>query len=523
MITTSFLSSDAFCTMLVRCRINQHGVYVTMRLLITWSDRGSAGPKPAHHAARPRTDRGPVARLIQQPDIGLYDQAWVLTTPSGLPLAQGLVDDLRPSSPNVRLVPLPVSDPTDHHQLFGALGPLLDTLPRPADLDVVLSAGTPQTQTLWVLLQMAGLLDFGGRTRLLQVIPDAFVPVPHPKPWREVRLDIEDFPEVRALRAELHRLRAALHADATGIVGAGVAITRLKRQLARVAPSEVPVLVLGETGTGKELVARAVHGLSRRAAGPFVAESCASLAEGVLQSELFGHERGAFTGAVARRKGLFELAHGGTLFLDEVGELPPRVQALLLRVLQEGELRRVGGERTVGVDVRVVAATHRDLAAMVAEGTFRQDLYYRLRGATLRVPPLRERPEDLGPLVQHFLGELGHTRLKLGPGVQDRLTAWDWPGNVRELRAEVVRWTVFCDARVEVADLSPELRDTTVGAATSGAPPADHLRPLATQVAELEANAILAALEHLDGNKSAAARLLAIDRNTLKRKLRALP
>jgi transcriptional regulator with GAF, ATPase, and Fis domain len=179
----------------------------------------------------------------------------------------------------------------------------------------------------------------------------------------------------------------------------------------RVAASNASVLLVGETGTGKELVARTIHRLSERVAGPFIAENCGAFSEGVLASELFGHERGAFTGAAARRRGLFEQADGGTLFLDEIADTSPRVQVSLLRVLQEGTLRRVGAEQPITVDVRVIAATHRDLSALVAKGEFREDLYYRLCGATVRVPPLRERLGDLEGLVRHFLAELGATKL----------------------------------------------------------------------------------------------------------------
>ena len=209
-------------------------------------------------------------------------------------------------------------------------------------------------------------------------------------------------------------------------------------RVVRVAPSELPVLVEGETGAGKELVARALHDGSLRADGPFVAENCAALAESVLASELFGHEAAAFTGATARHRGLFEQASGGTIFLDEIGELSPQVQAMLLRVLQEGTVRRVGGEQPIKVDVRVVAATHRDLEQMVRDGRFREDLWYRLRGATVRVPPLRERIADLPAMIKAFLAEatLGRRArtLVVTPEAMVHLAAYAWPGNVRELR-----------------------------------------------------------------------------------------
>ena len=301
----------------------------------------------------------------------------------------------------------------------------------------------------------------------------------------------------------------------------------LGARVARVAATDVPALILGETGTGKELVARAIHESSARARGPFIAENCGVFTEGVLQSELFGHEAGAFTGATGRRRGVFEQAAGGTLLLDEVGELAPRVQASLLRVLQDGSLRRVGGEGRLHVDVRVLAATHRDLAAMVAAGTFREDLYYRLRGATIEVPPLRARASDVALLVQSFLDEVRATRQGRGLTVTREalraLGSYAWPGNVRELRAEVLRWGVFCDDTVDLADLAPEIR-------APGAPPRpalpvslpDQAAPppsLAAVLEEAEQAAITAAMAREGGNLSRVARALGIDRNTLKRKL----
>ena len=413
---------------------------------------------------------------------------------------------MRAHIPAVTLRVLDIADPSDFELLFRALRPVLEDLP-PAAVDVLLSPGTPQAQACWVLLVKAELL----RARMLQVIPAAFVPVPHPRPWREVRLDFAGFPEIRALREEVGRLRARV--APLGLVGESVVMRQLAARVAAVARSEVPVVVHGETGSGKELVARALHDQGPRAKMAFVPENCGAFAEGVLQSELFGHERGAFTGAATRRRGLFELADGGTLFLDEVGELPLSTQTHLLRVLQDGTMRRVGGESPIRVDVRIVVATHRDLAALVREGRFREDLYYRLRGATLEVPPLRDRPGDLELLVEHFLGG---RLLSPTPAAWRALREWRWPGNVRELRSEVLRWTVFCTDRVGVDDLAPEIR----GVVLEAEPSATGVRRLADVVAEAEALAIGQALRQESGNLSATARALGIDRNTLKRKLR---
>ncbi|WP_437925549.1 RNA repair transcriptional activator RtcR family protein [Sorangium sp. So ce291] len=501
------------------------------RLLLTWSDAGTLGPAPAHQGRRPEGDRGPVLRLLDQEE-SRYDAIVVLTIPAGEAPSRALVERARERAPRVELRVVDVDDPSDHAKLFRALGKLSAKLKRafpPAAwaTDVLLSAGTPQAQTLWVILVQAGLLP----ARMLQVIPAAFVPRPHPRAVREVRLDIEGFPEIRALREEVVRLRAEARTRDTVLVGESEPMRFLRARIARVAATDVPVLILGETGTGKELAARAIHEHSPRGKGPFIAENCGVFAEGVLASELFGHEAGAFTGAAGRRRGVFEQAHGGTLFLDEIGELSPRVQASLLRVLQDGTLRRVGGEATIELDVRVLAATHRDLAAMVAEGTFREDLYYRLRGAIIEVPPLRARGGDIEILARAFLDEVRARRkgrgLKVTREALRCLYQHPWPGNVRELRAEVHRWGVFCDHTVDVGDLAPEIA-STAGRPAGGfdrpaevAPDGDEVATLAEAVASAERGAIGRALDVHHGNISRAARALGIDRNTLKRKLAA--
>jgi len=496
-----------------------------MRLLLTWSDRSLLQSPSSHHGERPKHDRGPVLRLLEQEESrGAYDAAWVLTTPPQSKPTETLVEAMRTYVPEVDRHVLPVDDPSDHEQLFRQLLPIIGRIPEGAEVTTVLSAGTPQAQTLWVLLVKSGMLP----ARMVQVVPPAFVPHPHPKAVREVTLDIPGFPEIRALREEVVQLRA-LERARSGMVGSSPAMHELVRRIARVGPATVPVLVLGETGTGKELVARAVHAASNRAEGPFLAENCGALPEGTLASELFGHEKGAFSGAIARRRGLFELAHGGTLFLDEIGEAGPQVQAGLLRALEQGTVRRVGGEHTVHVDVRIVAATHRDLRRMVAEGRFREDLYYRLEGAVLEVPPLRARIGDLEGLVAHFAEQLG-VRARPTREAWQALQLHDWPGNVRELRAEVARWAVFCEKRVELADLSAAIRASGKGrgrravveasASAGTVAPNRPPRPLAEVLAEVEQREIAEALSRNGGNLARTARELGIDRNTLKRKLR---
>jgi DNA-binding NtrC family response regulator len=306
------------------------------------------------------------------------------------------------------------------------------------------------------------------------------------------------------------------------IIGDAPTLRDVLAKVEQVAPTHSTVLLRGETGTGKELVAHAIHINSPREEKPFVRVNCAALAPGVLESELFGHEKGAFTGALGRRAGRFELADGGTLFLDECGDLPPEVQVKLLRVLQEREFERVGGTESVRVDVRVVSATHRDLEALIAEGKFREDLYYRLNVFPITLPPLRERLEDLPRLVEHFVGKFNRVTGKAVRGFDGSALAalqqYSWPGNVRELENVVERAIIVCRAaEVAAADLDFGRR-----AALGGAPPpvAPSSRPLTARLQEQEKNEIVQAIDRNQGNIAGAARALGINRSTLYYRLR---
>ena len=291
------------------------------------------------------------------------------------------------------------------------------------------------------------------------------------------------------------------------LVGRAPAMGALYEAIERAARTRAPVLILGESGTGKELVAHEVHARGADARQPFLSENCAAISETVLESELFGHRKGAFTGAVADRDGLFVEAGRGTLFLDEVGDMSPGLQAHLLRVLQEGKVRPVGGNRPVDTACRVIAATHRDLPALVAEGAFRQDLYYRLDVLRIVVPPLRERLDDLELLVEHFLEEAPGPTPRLSPRALRALRGYAWPGNVRQLRNEVLRLTTLGVPTVEPEHLSPELLQDRAPAAPGGGG--------GKTLAEVERAAIEAALRSCEGNKSLAARRLGIPRTTL--------
>ncbi len=329
--------------------------------------------------------------------------------------------------------------------------------------------------------------------------------------------------ETRHLRLEVERLRisAAQPAPVEGMIGASPAFLAMVEVTRRIAAApRVPVLIRGESGTGKERVAQAIHNLSPRAAGPWVTINCSALAEGLLESEMFGHEKGAFTDAKAAKRGLLELADGGTLFLDEIGDLSLTLQPKLLRAIETQTFRRVGGQKELAVDVRFVAATNRDLDGMVKAGSFREDLYYRLNVGSIDVPPLRARREDVLPLAQHFLTEAGRMMgihaPRLDQAVHALLENYAWPGNVRELRNVMERALILSGGiPIELSHLPKEI----AGAKASRASAADEDGLTVPPLAEIEKRHIRRALEHCRGNKTQAAKLLGITRLTLRTKI----
>ncbi|MHB8173115.1 MAG: sigma-54-dependent transcriptional regulator [Nitrospirota bacterium] len=308
----------------------------------------------------------------------------------------------------------------------------------------------------------------------------------------------------------------------TGIVGKSLKMEEVYELVSQVAATNASVLIQGESGTGKELIARSIHYNSRRKGKPLVILNCAALAEGVLESELFGHERGAFTGAIKRKSGRFELAHEGTLFLDEIGEIPVSTQLKLLRVLQEHEFERVGGEKTIKMDVRIIAATNKDLMEAVKEGRFREDLYYRLNVVNINIPPLRERKDDIPGLAGHFLakfsGETGKKVEGIEPAAMDMLTRYDWPGNVRELENIIERAVVLEKSeKVTLSSLPPTLRHEAEGVGIVKLP--DGGGTLTDVLEELERQLIVKALKDKGGSQTAAAAALGLKRSTLRYKL----
>ncbi|MBI5197137.1 MAG: sigma-54-dependent Fis family transcriptional regulator [Nitrospirae bacterium] len=310
------------------------------------------------------------------------------------------------------------------------------------------------------------------------------------------------------------------------LIGSGPQIQQVYRLIDKVASGTIPVLIVGESGTGKELVAREIHERSPRKNRAFVPVNCAALSQGILESELFGHEKGSFTGALASRKGRFEVADGGTLFLDEIGDLPLTTQVKLLRFLQEHEVERVGGNKVIQVDVRVVAATHRDLKKAVEDGTFREDLYYRIHGVTINLPPLRERLSDVPELIEHFLQRYNdemHKRVRLPDDLLDRLMAYTWPGNIRELENIMERAVVLAgeeliseqDLPEEV--LSPQRMDSDHAGPIGDSP---EITGVTRKIASLEKDLLSKALHEHHWNQSRAAQALGLKRTSLQYKMK---
>ncbi len=350
-----------------------------------------------------------------------------------------------------------------------------------------------------------------------------------PLDFEVLKLTIERALEHTELKEENRALKQQLQSgfDMRSIIGKSSAMKALLEMTAMIAASEATVLITGESGTGKELIARAIHYNSERHDKALVVVNCAALTDTLLESELFGHERGAFTGADRRREGRFMQADGGTIFLDEIGETSPVMQAKLLRVIQEREIQRVGGDKPLKVDVRILAATNRDLEKAVVEGRFRQDLYYRLNVVALHMPPLRERVNDIPLLAQHFLRQYSRKNRKtvrgFTPLAMDMLLKYNWPGNVRELENAVERAIILLTGDL-ISEKELPLSVTRSYQGTPDTPgeirEAPSTKPLRS-LDEIEKEAILAALEAAGGNKSEAARRLGINRKTLHKKLRS--
>jgi DNA-binding NtrC family response regulator len=388
---------------------------------------------------------------------------------------------------------------------------------RSSGLDV-LKAFTEKAPATPVILITA----FGDVTGAMEAIQrGAYDYVSKPFNIEELKLTVARALERRRLVAENKTVQSEAKTQIEDIVGKSAVMLEVYKLVARVAASSATVLVTGESGTGKELVARAIHTHSPRARAAFVPVNCTALTESLLESELFGHARGAFTGAVGAKRGLFEMASGGTMFLDEIGDMGPKMQAQLLRTLQDGEVRPVGGSESIRVDVRLVCATNRDLEEDVKTGRFREDLYFRINVVTVRLPPLRERPEDVPILVAHFLAKLARRERReqaaLSPEALRLLAAYGWPGNVRELENAIDRAVAVAKGNVILpSDLPPEVGG---GAALPAAGDGGGIIEDRPTLAELERRYIALVLGESGGNKKKAAERLGIDRRTLYRAL----
>ena len=466
------------------------------------------------------TDKSPEKPLVLVIDdeTGSRESMAIAIERAGLPVRT--FDDAREAldyladAPHVRLVICDLRMPD-----LDGLGFLNEVRQRELDVAIVLVTGYGSIESA-VEAMRVGADDY----------------LTKPVDLYELRKRVMNLLENRQLKEEVSSLRRMLNKRVgfESIVGRSAAMERLFDLMRAVAPTRSNVLILGESGTGKELVASALHTNSPRAAERFLAINCGAIPHDILESELFGHERGAFTGAVARKIGKFELAHRGTLFLDEIAELSPSLQVKLLRVLEERKIMRVGGNELIDVDFRLVAATHRHLEKLVEEEKFRQDLYYRLKVVTLEIPPLRQRAGDIPLLAEIYLDQFaqehGKGKLCLSPAALEALEHHSWPGNVRELRNVLESLVIFHrgDGEIAFEALPPELRgqlpsghaDSAIAAAATaaGSPAGRPASPRTME--EIERRAILETLERTQGHRAEAAKLLEIGLRTLQRKLK---
>ncbi len=418
-----------------------------------------------------------------------------------------------------------VSEAADGEQALGVLEELAPALvlsdvrmPKVDGLALLERARAQGSDALFVMMTAFGTIE--SAVRAMKAGAENYLV--KPLDADAVLVFVQKALEKRRLLREADSLRARVRErfKLEGMVGESSELRSVYEVVRQAAPTRATMLVLGESGTGKELIAQALHETSPRAQKPFIKVSCAALSDTLLESELFGHEKGSFTGAAARREGRFELADGGTLFLDEIGEISHATQVKLLRALQQREFERVGGTQTIKVDVRVVAATNRDLAAEVKAGRFREDLYYRLNVVAVTLPPLRRRKSDIPALVSHFVeraaAEYGKTIRGVAPGFLNALLAHDWPGNVRELQNAVERAVVLCKGEELTGDdLPPSLSGPRPDARREGS----SLIPGAT-LHEIEREAILRTLELTQGSTSRAAELLGISPRKIQYRLK---
>jgi two-component system, NtrC family, response regulator AtoC len=394
-------------------------------------------------------------------------------------------------------------------------------MPDLSGLEILKAARAAEIDTEFVVL--TGHADVETAVQAMRL--GAYDFISKPAKNAELREVVAKAVEKKALRRENSALKEVVNRrdGMPTLVGRSVEIREVLAVISRVAVSDSPVLVQGESGTGKELIARSIHLQSRRAAKPFVSINCGALPDTLLESELFGHRKGAFSGAIASRIGLFEAANGGTLFLDEIGEMSPAMQVRLLRVLDSGEVRRVGEERVFHVDVRVVAATAKDLSREAGDGRFRWDLFYRVSTIVIPVPPLRRRRDDVPMLVEHFLGAQprGGKALRFAQDAMARLVDYGWPGNIRELRNLIERLHILHEGHeVRAADLPGEFGRRPAEAGGAATPARERAEDTMIPLVEVERRHVERVLQATGWNKARAARVLEVDIKTLNKKIR---
>ena len=489
---------------------------------------------------------GPVLTLLTERS---FHAVHIFTNPNSLPNAQRLQQEISRRAGDVRsrIHNINIPDPTDYEALFLNMSArcreiLEEYCDRQPTCFIATASGTPQMQTVWFLMAQSGIVP----ATLLKITPSRFLR-PQQKAVSEIRLSLATFPKITSpspgildiaatcLRKEkLEAERDELIREFAGLqmIGRSPALTRVMDTVRAAARYDSAVLIQGETGTGKELVAKAIHYNSTRKGEPLIVVNCAAIPETLVESELFGHEKGAFTGATQQKKGKFELAEGGTIFLDEIGDMPLPAQAKILRVLQDKAITRVGGEKTICADVRIIAATNRNLAAFISEGKFREDLYYRLKVIDIPMPALRERMEDISLLVEYFLNQHNHRyrqQKQLSREAMRRILAYSWPGNIRELENAIERAFVLSGVNViKDTDLPPEITSPisslpiSQGNAEQLNVPLILLPPegldLDTHMHDLEKACYEEAIKVKDGNREAAARFLKMKPHTFRKR-----
>ncbi len=485
---------------------------------------------------------GPVLTLLKE---RFFPWIYIFTTPNTLSNARSLKDEIaaRASDIETHILNIDIPDPTDYETLFFHMNKLCQDImaqhnQKQPSYWIATASGTPQMQTVWFLLARSGLVP----ATLLKITPPRFLR-PHQKAVSEIRLPLDKFPLISSPSCEhpdyaatffrkeqLEAERDDLIREFSGLrmIGKSPALANVVDAVKAASRYDSAVMIQGETGTGKELVARAIHFNSARKTEPFIVVNCAAIPETLVESELFGHEKGGFTGALQQKKGKFELADKGTIFLDEIGDMPLPAQAKILRVLQDHEITRVGGVKPVKTDVRVIAATNRDLPGRITEGKFREDLYYRLKVVDIQTPPLRNRKEDIPLLVEYFLSNHNERYLQKKQIARDamkRIIDHTWLGNIRELENAIERAFVLSKgSAIKEADLPPALtapslssEDMSLSVFSKLPLPAGGL-DLDTHLYDLEKNCYEEAIRVKGGNREAAARLLNIKPHTFRKR-----